>query len=232
MKHAFLKMPLLFTAILLASNILAQKPYAVDQVKQDSLKNIDFLSLNYQYIDKNYQVVIDSATFQKACITHSLPAHTMETYTDSVAVAMMLEFNDWKYANKGIAKVGFTWQKQSFYMWKSIEETKAFAAAFGLNHPYKLKVLLGDESNNDPRVIKFLEELKTKLKNNNIPDFDESARVKFLSYAYRYNPDRIALSDKKRAEKKRLTTLYKERHGKVDRFKIGEGCDEENCCQK
>ncbi|MGQ1785663.1 hypothetical protein [Saccharicrinis sp. GN24d3] len=66
----------------------------MDQVKGTNLKTIDRFSLNYQYIDKDNNVVIDSVTFQKACVTHKLPASQMKTYTDSVAVVMMLEFND------------------------------------------------------------------------------------------------------------------------------------------
>ena len=232
MKNYIYKSILLPIAILFATNTIAQTPFAVDQVKGANLKNIDWLSLNYRYIDKDYNVVIDSATYQKALVTFQLPAAQMKTYTDSVAVAMMLEFNDWNTANKAISKVGYTWIKQSYYMWMTPAETKKLAASLGLNHPYKLRQWLSSENNTRKKALKVLKKLKTKLDKAGLKEYDKTSRAKLLSYAYTNNPDKIAFYAQKRAEKKRLMEAYKKRHGKIDRMKIGVGCDEPNCCQK
>ncbi|WP_430936082.1 hypothetical protein [Saccharicrinis sp. 156] len=117
-------------------------------------------------------------------------------------------------------------------MWIAPTEAKKFASSLDLHHSYKLRQWLSAENNPDKKVLKALKKIKAKLNKAGLTEYDETSRAKFLSYAYTNNPDKIAFYVQKRAEKKRLMEAYKKRHGKIDRLKIGVGCDEENCCQK
>ncbi|MCG8579548.1 MAG: hypothetical protein MI866_06515 [Bacteroidales bacterium] len=226
------KLIVLLLIALISGNAASQEVYAKDVVNAANINNTDFFSLNYRYIDKDYNVSMDSATYQKAIVKYNLPGLLMKSYTDSVAVAMIMEFDDWTIANKAISKVGYSWTKMSYYLWKTPGEVRQMAAESGIKHAYLFRqyVLKADDANE--QVADIINGIKTALDENNLTEYNATSRAELLSYAYKHNPDKIAFYTNKRAEKKRLMQQYKERHGAVDRMKIGVGCDEANCCQK
>ncbi|WP_430813915.1 hypothetical protein [Carboxylicivirga sp. RSCT41] len=226
------KLIVLLLIALISGKVASQEVYAKEVVNAENLSNTDFFSLNYRYIDKDYNVCMDSVTYQEALLKYNLPGLLMKSYTDSVAVAMIMEFDNWDIANKAISKIGYSWTKMSYYLWKTPEETRQLAARSGINHAYLFRQYITRADDNDEQLANIIEDIKTALDDKGLTEYNMASRAEFLSYAYKHNPDKIAFYTNKRAEKKRLMQQYKERHGAVDRMKVGVGCDEENCCQK
>ncbi|MCG8578422.1 MAG: hypothetical protein MI866_00795, partial [Bacteroidales bacterium] len=56
------KLIVLLLIALISCKVASQEVYAKDVVNAANLNNTDFFSLNYRYIDKDYNVSMDSAT--------------------------------------------------------------------------------------------------------------------------------------------------------------------------
>ena len=212
--------------------LTAQTVYAKDQVTKENLKTTNWFALKYQYLDADYNVTMDSLTYQKALATYNLPGLLMNTYTDSVAVAMIMEFDNWDIANVAITKVGYSWTKMGYYLWLSAQETEALAKKMGFKHAYLFRNYISNQENNSEEITSLLNAVANKLKANGHTEYEQNSRAEFMTYAYKQNPDKNAFYAQKRAKKKRLMQHYKERRGQIDRMKIGVGCEEANCCQK
>ncbi len=177
--------------------------------KCDSIiKHTDFFTINYKYLDDDYNIIIDSETFEKAIKIYGFYPGRINNHSDSLAVVMMAEFNDYDKARIAKLTIGYTWLRLSYHTWQSEKEAKEFALKFGISHPWKMKEFLIDENNNDPKNIAFFDQLRTKVKSLNIKDnSDLLNRDKLLTAALRCNPQRKA--DYKKMVVKRKKSIKK-----------------------
>ena len=201
-------------------------------VEKSDKSEIDYLSYRYKYLDKNYAIKIKSSVFDSGVEKYHFYPNRLKCYVDSLGVIMMLEFDDWTKCNRAIQVVGFSWQRLSYYTWMSEPEIKSFAKSFGFNHPWRMYELLTSDSNN-PGIIEFYNNLKMKLKKNDVNlKLDNLSNKQILFIALKINPERIASAQKDVEERKIEADAYFKKHGTVDPQKLGVGCDKPNCCQK
>lgn len=209
--------------ILVAIAILSISNCLYSQIP-DSIINVDYLSLKYRYLDDNFNIQIDSKTFDKAVKIYKFYPERISKYKDSLGVVLMLEFDDWQKCHVAYNKIGYSWKRLGYHTWQTEKEAEDFAMCFGITHPFRMREFLIDETNNGKIVADFYKELKAKVKaEDNTVSFAGLSREQVLTLAMKKNPVRIKLY---------LEELYQKRHGKVDEKYIGVGCDEENCCQK
>jgi len=194
---------------------------------------IDYLAYKYRYLDQNYKIHINSRVFNQAVEKYKFYPEKIRNYTDSLAVVMMLEFDDWQKCNFATNVVAYQWARLSYHLWMTEDETRKFADSFGIHHPWKFKLFLIDDANKNKIVVDFFEDLKKNIinKNSNVK-FDGLNRDKILSMAARLNPQRIINAQKEAQVRQKEAAAYEKRHGKVDQSKLGVGCEKEDCCQK
>ncbi len=214
--------------ILCAINIAQSQNYVLARFDE-----IDYLAYKYKYLDKNYKIHINSNVFDQAVEKYKFYPEKIRNYSDSLAVVMMLEFDDWQKCNFATNVVAYQWARLSYHLWMTEDETRKFAGSFGIHHPWKFKLFLMDEANKNKIVTDFFEDLKIKISNKNPKvKFDGLNRDKILSLAARLNPERIISARKDAEARQKEAAAYEKTHGKVDQSKSGAGCGKEDCCRK
>ncbi len=192
--------------------------------KCDSIiKHTDFFTINYKYLDSDYNIIIDSETFEKAMKIYGFYPDRIKDHSDSLAIVLMAEFKDWDMDRIAKLKIGYTWLRLSYHTWQSEKEAKVFAMSFGITHPYKMKEFLIDENNTNPQIIAFFKDLKSKVKSQKTKDNIEVLnRDELLTAALRCNPQHIADYKKMVAERRKQREANYKEHGITDpsKFKI------------
>lgn len=150
----------------------------------------DYLSYKYKYLDKEFAIKVDSAEFTAACYKYTFNPNPV-TYSDSLIVVMMMEFNESAKARNARRNILFSWLDLSYYTWESEDGIKSLAKSVGVAHPYRMYTYLSDEANKNPKVDKFYSKIKAKLaKNNSQATLDNLSRRGLLTLAFRQNPER------------------------------------------
>jgi len=185
---------------------------------------IDYLSYDYQYLDENYAIHIDSKTFDKAMRKYKAIRENIKSYTDSLSVITMLEFDDWQKSNKARYVISYSWKRLGYHTWQTPAEAENFAKGFNITHPWRMKEFLVDDTNNRKEILDLYAELKVKIIKK-YPEiyFEGLNRTQVLNLAMENNPVRIRAFQEEQ---------YQKHHGKIDPDKIGKGCGKDNCCQE
>ena len=153
---------------------------------------IDYLSYKYKYLDKNYNIHINSNDFNRAVEKYQFYPNKIHTYNDSLGVIMMLEFDDWQKCNVATNIVGYSWVRLSYHLWLTVAESKKFAKSVGITHPWRMKQFLIDENNKNKKVVKFFDDLKIKIYNkNNAIKFEGLNRSKILTHLAAFHSKRL-----------------------------------------
>jgi hypothetical protein len=198
--------------------------------KVDSLLTINYLTYNYQYLGKDYQIEISDDLFNETLVKYSFHNEKIDTYEDSVSVVLMAEFNDWDQARIAGARICFSWQRLCYFTWQDVHEAKEMADNFVVSHPYEMYELLCNE-NSSVELEQFIDELKQKVFKGNKPEADNLSNKEILKQAFRSNPERIALANKLQDQRRKLREAYLKEHGSIDGAQLGVSCGKENCCQ-
>ena len=159
-------------------------------------KRTDYLNYPYKYLNKNYQITMDSKTFEKAIQKHRFLKERVHAYPDSLAVVLMYELNDWRATREAMAAITYTWDRIPYYtLLKNVEEAKQLARQWNITHPYKLYTFLAAEDNKDKRVEVFFKELKKKIRkiDGGAYDLSDASREEVLHYAFKISPERTKL---------------------------------------
>ena len=132
--------------------------------KVDSLINVDFTVVDYEYFDSEFNIKpISSKEFQKKVKAMNLGKRNKMDYTDSIHVLFFDHFQDWDAARIATNQIVSTWETISFCIWTSEEEAKAKGESLGFKFPSLFLKYL----ETDPDIQWFQErknELKTGLK--------------------------------------------------------------------
>lgn len=183
----------------------------------------DFLNYKYKYLDENYNILVDSTEFNETVAKYKFYPERIINYKDSLAIVMMLEFGDWKKCRGAVIQITYSWLRLGYHIWKSPVEAEEFAFSYGIFHPWKMKMFLTDEKNNDEKIINLYNNLKDNIaESDSTIVVDSLSRSRILDLALLYNPERMKDWQRKR---------YIREHGKLDEKYIGKGCGKKNCCQ-
>lgn len=207
--------------------------YKLHKQKIDSLKKFNYLSYKYHFLDSNYQIRIDEKTFNKAIHKYNFLEDRIKSYKDSLGVVLMIEFNDWNKVRIGKQRISYSWLRLGYHTWQSEQEAENFAHLFGITHPWRMREYLVDETNNNPLIVDFINNLRTKIKEESQEqEIDHLSRKKLLNKALLHNPRRIKDYAKLIEVRKKQEEAYLKEHGELHKSNIGVGCGKKNCCQK
>lgn len=197
-------------------------------LKSQTVTSVDYLNYKFRYIDSNYKIHIDSATFDSAIVKYGFYKERITRYQDSIGVVVMFELNDWQACNSAKIQLGFSWLRASYYCWLNINEVKQLTYNMGYSHPWRLYQAIMNPDNKSIEVDQLIKSLNMKLHNADPNIVTEGlTRKQFFMLALKNNPVRI---EDERI--KRLTESYKSRHSTIDSLKIGVVCEKSDCCQK
>jgi len=157
-----------------------------------SYNEIDYLSYDYQYLDENYAIHIDSKTFNKAMRKYKAIRENIKSYKDSLSVVTMLEFDDWAKCNNATFIISYSWKRLGYHTWQTPVEAEKFAESFGIIHPWRMNEFLVDETNNRKEILDLYADLKVKVIQV-YPEisFEGLNREQVLDLAMKNNPLRI-----------------------------------------
>lgn len=224
----------IFIALLISTFAFSQQdPKWMERIEGDSLKQIDFLSLDYEFLNERFEIHIDSIEFTNALDKYEYDPSRINTYKDSLGLVLMLHFNNWQKQRIAKNHIGYTWLRQSYHTWQTPEEAEEFAAQFGIAHPWRMYEFLIDESNDDERIHAFYKGLITKVaKETGRTDLKQLSKKELLTVAMRCNPTRIDDFQKLKAQRAQQHEAYLKEHGNLEGARIGVDCGKANCCQK
>jgi len=169
--------------------------------KVDSLAKIDYIAHEYKYLNKDFTIDISAHKFQKTMKQYEYIPQRIRNYNDSLSVVLMAEFNDSDQACIANLRISYSWQRLAFHTWQTPEEAKAFAAQFGITHPWRMNEFLKDEENTNQSIVEFFNNLRLKVeKETGKTRLDNLCRKELLNNALRCNPDRIKAINKRREE--------------------------------
>ncbi|MCW3804018.1 hypothetical protein [Plebeiibacterium marinum] len=210
---------LIFIALpfcLYSQNQIGQIELAKYDMRIDSLKKLDFLSMDYKFLNNEFKIQIDSTTFSSGVEKYHFYPEKILTYKDSLIVVLMIQFDDWPKAKIAKRDISYSWLRLGYHTWQTPDEARNFAQEFGISHPWRMKLLLMDDNNDDQKIINFYVDLKNKLIKNNLSGFEKLNRKDLLTFAMQKNPQHIADYEKMVAGRKRQREAYLKEHGEVD----------------
>ncbi len=181
----------------------------LDKKIQERIKLSDFnyMDYNYKYLDTKYNIHIDSASFNKFVTTYGYYKERIKSYRDSLYVITHGEFQNADMARIAVLELDYSWERLGYYTWMTPKNIKEFALEFNINHPWRMKIFLINEENNNQKVIEFYQSLHQKFKIK-YPDVKYvNGREDFLTQCFRMNPYKINNNKCCSSKKERCTCL-------------------------
>ena len=170
------------------------------------VKDIDYVNYNYKYLDNSYKIKIDLLNFNNGISKFSFYKDRIKKYTDSLAVVLMIELNDWNEANRAQLQITYTWERVGYYIWQESDEVQLLAKKYKITKPYLLQKKITNPDD-DLKILELLEilrdKLNTKFKSDSICKMNNS---QMLSFSFRNNPKVILLKKSilQKAKERRL----------------------------
>lgn len=204
---------------------LAQNTYVPDE--------FDYLNHNYKYLDSNFNISIDSSSFNETIRKYKFIEERIITYRDSLSVVLMTEFGDWRRTRIAELRINYSWERVGHHLWKKENEIRQLGKQLNIEQPYRLQELFYYPEGNIT-VIKIIEDLRKELiEKFESEDLKTMDNANLMKFAFNRNPDvlnlKIAILHRKSIER------FKDRHGRLpnesEKEKLGLSCGAENCCQ-
>lgn len=202
---------------------------------QSSTKH-DYLLYDYMFLDKDYKIIIDSATFNSLVKKHKFYPDRINKYTDSLSVVLMGELDDWSEIRKAKLQINYSWNRASLYLQKDEEFLKSLGNNLGIRHPYNFIELLKKEKVKFPELVKVLQDLKVKLvKSYKIDkqEIDSLSNRKLLKLSFNKNPKvkELKVQYILNNNMRKFEIKHKRKPTAAEILSLGTGCGKENCCQ-
>jgi len=184
--------------------------FCMPEVKSQSDTIVDYLNYKFRYIDSEYKIHIDSATFDSALVKFNFYRERITRYQDSIGVVVMLELNDWKACNTAKVQLGFSWLRAGYYCWLNESDVKKLAFKSGYKHPWRFYRAIMNPEIKKPEIKKLIKSVDKKL-HYTYPEIITKGltRKEFFMLALKNNPVRIEDEKKMKASGtyKKMNTL-------------------------
>lgn len=177
---------LVLFGVLFINNLHSQGFTNLNEKDKDSILKIDFIEMEYEYLDKKFRIfaddIKDSNLKQKLSISN--------TYKDSLDVILSYNLKNTYAEYIAFHRILKSWENVGFYIHKSSIETQNLAKTIGIEHPYKFYELLISEKNNKLKDDIINEVLLILCNKYNIDtEFENNKQI--LYEAFKLNPNRI-----------------------------------------
>lgn len=174
------------------------KTQSMSKMKIDSIKKIDFINYNYKYLDADYQITANSKDFENTIVLNNFHKENIKNYSDSLSVALMLEFGDWKVMNIAKSRILFSWEKLSFYLHKEKTDLQKIANELEITkHPYLLYSYFRSPEKSDVknREMERLRKLLSSKLGFSMNDLKMKSNNNILDLSYKNHPEIIRLKE-------------------------------------
>lgn len=192
---------------------------------ENSLNDISFFDLKYEYLNDSYLIDIDSVSFMNLILKYRFSCDQIKTFKDSLYVIFIDNFEgDTEKSHKAKFQIGYTWKRLSYHLWISEDETKKLASRFGFSHPYLFKSFMIENFQREDvqAVLKSLKE-KVQLKFYN-KSLSTKSPNELLNTAMRHNPERIR-------DYELLSQKLKTSDQLIQLTNSTKVCKKQNCCR-
>jgi hypothetical protein len=158
------------------------------ELKIDSLKKIDFMNMEYKFLDSDFNIKIKKNEFKKIVSNKYVE---LNNYNDSLMTILQYELGDNDAVNIAFHRILFSWKKLGYYIWEDEFKAKKVAKIFCFNHPYLFLKYLKDVNIVNSRKTKLINEIRSKMKKEGVKIYDSISYDILLKQAFRKNPERI-----------------------------------------
>lgn len=153
--------------------------------EKDSLLNIDYINKDYKFLGSEFQINSEALNQKNLNIKFKENA----SYKDSLRTILEYNLKNDYAVHLAYHRILTPWERTSFYLWKSVEETQKIARSFGFDHPYLFyQFLISEEKNGrkDELISNLYESLKKNLEIEKVFETNKA----LLRFAFKKNPAR------------------------------------------
>lgn len=126
----------------------------------NNFMKIDYFSIKYIFLDKNFKVTMSSIDFEKNRKKYNFPKKASSK--DSLSVALMAEFKNWDQARIAELRLTYTWIRLGYHLLLNETESKELGKGFKIKYPWLVKQKISKE--NTPLTQQVLSDLKKRIK--------------------------------------------------------------------
>ncbi len=158
----------------------------ISDAEKDSLINIDYINKSYDFLDSEFNIQTQEFRQKPA----GLKFKDNSTYKDSLRTILSYNLDNDYAVHLAYHRILTPWERTSFYLWKSVEETQKVANSFGFKHPFLFyQFLISEDKNKEKSTLTndLYEELKANLGIDKVFETNKA----LLRYAFKNNPGRI-----------------------------------------
>lgn len=154
---------------------------------------IDYLSYDYKHLNENYDIVIRPEVFDSLLKKGGVNPLSLRTYSDSLMVVLLDEFDNYKNVRAAAEVLNFSWEKAAYYIWKTEKETKALASEMGKDsHPWRFMQSLQNDKSQTTEIVFIMKELRAKVeKAVGEPMPADFTNAQVLEMGFETNPTRL-----------------------------------------
>jgi len=158
----------------------------ISNQEKDSLLSIDYINKSYNFLDSQFEIQYDKLAQKDV----KLEFRENSDYKDSLRTILDYNLKNEYAVHLAYHRILTPWERTSFYLWKSVEETQNIARSFGFDHPYLFyQFLISNEQNNRKQVL--FDDLYKNLEENLGVEKTFETNKALLRFAFKKNPARV-----------------------------------------
>ena len=176
-----------FIIVLFTYSGLAQSFNSYSKIEKDSIKNIDYINKDYQFLGDNFEIELGDENTKH---DSDLKFQPNFSYKDSLRVVLKYNLKSDYAVHLAFHKILKNWENVGFYLWMSPKASERLANTLNIYHPHLFYEYLISEQEDATKESLFNNLKKTLQKELNVenPSFDTNKAL--LKYAFKLNPER------------------------------------------
>lgn len=164
-------------------------------IAQKNDKDFDYLNHPYKFLDKDFNIKINSVEFNKTLKEHQFIEEIINTYSDSLSVILMNEFGDWKKTRVAKLRITYKWERVGYHLWKNEDFVKKLAKRQEIKMPYELQEKFYNPKGNS-EINLIVENLRKKLLESfNKDTLKTMSNKNLMKFAFNNNPEVLKLKE-------------------------------------
>lgn len=164
-----------------------------ERQKIDSVKTVDWLAYDYQYLSEDFKIEIPHEVFQKGLKDGKFIKERITKYSDSLSVVLSVELQDQVATRIAGMQINYSWERLGWNLLMTASQAQELGTTLNFNLPYQVKKYLEDTSNQDTKRLKILNSLRTRVAQLEqvTEDVNELSLKNLFNRAFRYSPERL-----------------------------------------
>jgi hypothetical protein len=194
MKKRFMKVILSITFLCAFLQTTAQSLLTTqERNKIDSLKQIDWLTYSYKYLDTDFNIQISPADFHAGLKEGKFITDRITTYGDSLSVVLFMDIKDNDASRIAALRINYSWERLGWNLLLSASQAQELGKELQLNKPYRVKEYLENTAITNLKRLELLQDLRNKVAQLEqvTENVEELTLNQLFNRAFRYSPERL-----------------------------------------